>query len=125
MTNLDRPSLGISLRLLSGVLIGGMFVCVKAVADDVPIGQIVFFRSFFAIVPLIFFLWIRNEFPNGLATKRPWAHLLRASFGALALFGTFAAVARLNLAEAVLISQLSPILMAIAAVLLLSERFTI
>lgn len=104
---------------------GGMFVCVKAVADQVPVGEIVFFRSVFAIVPLVAFLWVRGEFPGGLATKRPGAHLLRAGFGALALFGSFAAVAHLNLAEAILIAQLSPILMAIAAVVLLAERVTI
>lgn len=125
MNELDRPSLGISLRVLSGVLMGGMFVCVKAVADEVPVGEIVFFRSFFAIIPLIAFLWARGEFPHGLATRRPGAHFLRASFGALALFGSFAAVARLSLAEAILIAQLSPILTAIAAVILLSESFTI
>lgn len=120
----DRPGLGIGLRLLSGLLFAGMFVCVKVVSAEVPIGQIVFFRAFFAILPLVAFLWVRNEFPRGLATKRPGAHLLRASFGALALFGSFAAVSRLNLAEAILIAQLSPILMAGGAAILLSERLT-
>ena len=124
MSIVDRPGRGISLRILSGLLFAGMFVSVKAVSDDVPLGQIVFFRSFFAIVPLIVFLWLRGEFPHGLATRRPGAHLLRASFGALALFGSFAAVARLNLAEAILISQLSPILLAIGATVFLSERIT-
>lgn len=125
MTNTDQPSLGIGLRILSGVLMGGMFVSVKAVGGEVPLGEIVFFRSFFALIPLVIFLWIRNEFPHGLYTKRPLDHFMRASFGALALFGSFAAVARLNLAEAILISQLSPILMAIAAVFLLSEKLTV
>ena len=125
MTGKDHPSLGIALRLLSGVLAAGMFVTVKAVSDDVPLGQIVFFRSFFAIVPLLVFLWIRDEFPYGLATKKPMGHFIRASSGAIALFASFEAVARLNVAEAVLISQLSPILMAVAAVFLLSERFTV
>lgn len=82
MSALDRPSLGISLRLLSGVMMAGMFVSVKAISADVPLGQIVFFRSFFAILPLVVFLWVRGEFPGGLATKRPGAHFLRASFGA-------------------------------------------
>ncbi|MEP3453657.1 DMT family transporter [Tateyamaria sp.] len=124
MSVVDRPGRGISLRILSGLLFAGMFVSVKAVSDDVPLGQIVFFRSFFAIGPLIVFLWLRQEFPSGLATRRPGAHLLRASFGTLALFGSFAAVARLNLAEAILISQLSPILLTIGATILLSEHLT-
>lgn len=124
MTDADRPGFGISLRLFSGLLFAGMFVSVKAVSEEVPLGQIVFFRSLFAIIPLVIFLWVRGEFPGGMATKRPGAHFLRASFGALALFGSFAAVARLNLAEAILISQLSPILMALGAAFLLSEHLT-
>ncbi|QFT72555.1 DMT family transporter [Ruegeria sp. THAF33] len=124
MRDYDFPRLGISLRILSGLLMAGMFVSVKAVSAGVPLGQIVFFRSFFAIFPLVVFLWIRGEFPSGLATERPGAHFLRAGFGALALFGSFAAVARLNLAEAILISQLSPILMALGAAILLAERLT-
>ncbi len=125
MTGTDKPSLGIMLRILSGLLMGGMFVSVKAVSEAVPLGEIVFFRSFFALIPLVIFLWVRKEFPHGLYTKRPVDHLMRASFGALALFGSFAAVARLNLAEAILIAQLSPILMAVAAVYLLSEKMTV
>ncbi|MEP2640728.1 DMT family transporter [Roseobacter sp.] len=124
MTDTDRPALAIGLRILSGVLAAGMFVAVKAVSGDIPLGEIVFFRSFFALVPLVVFLWLRNEFPGGLATKRPFDHLLRASFGALALFSSFAALARLNLSEAILIAQLAPMLTAIAAVVLLSERLT-
>ena len=88
MKALDRPTLGISLCVLSGVLMAGMFISVKAVSDDIPLGQIVFFRSFFAILPLVIFLWMRDEFPSGLATKRPSAHFLRASFGASAFFLT-------------------------------------
>ncbi|MCJ8335367.1 MAG: DMT family transporter [Epibacterium sp.] len=101
-----------------------MFVSVKALSEDVPLGQIVFFRALFALIPIVVFLWSRGEFPSGIATKRPGAHLLRASFGALALFGSFAAIARLNLAEAILISQLSPILLAVGAAFLLSEKLT-
>ncbi|MEM1149885.1 MAG: DMT family transporter [Pseudomonadota bacterium] len=121
----DNPALGISLRLLSGFLFAGMFVSVKAVSEDVPLGEIVFFRSFFALIPLIIFLWARGEFPSGLATKRPGAHFVRSSFGALALFTSFAALARLNVAEASLLAQLSPVITALAAVVLLGERLTL
>lgn len=125
MTTPDNPGRAIGLRILSGVLFAGMLICVKAVSAAVPLSEIVFYRSAFALIPLVIFLWLRREFPGGLATKRPMGHLLRASFGALAMFASFAAIARLNVAEAILIAQLSPILMAIAAVVLLSERLTV
>ncbi len=87
--------------------------------------QIVFFRSAFALVPLVIFLWLRGEFPGGLATKRPLGHLLRSSLGAAAMFASFASIARLPLAEATLLSYLSPGFTSIAGVMLLSERVTV
>ena len=122
---LDRPGRGIALRLLSGVLFTGMAVCVKALSDATPLGQIVFYRSAFALIPLAGFLWWRGELPDGLATRRPFGHLLRSTFGAAAMFASFATIARLPLAEAVLIGHLAPVFTAIAAVAVLSERLTI
>lgn len=121
----DNPRLGIALRILSGALFAGMAICVKVVADEVPVGQIVFFRSAFALIPLVIFLWLRSEFPKGLATRRPLGHLLRSSIGAAAMFCSFASIARLPLAEATLLSYLSPTFTSIAGILLLSERITV
>lgn len=124
MTHTDRPGFGIALRLLSGLLFAAMVVAVKAVSEDAPLGEIVFFRSAFALIPLVIFLWIRGEFPGGLKTKRPWGHILRSAFGAIAMFTSFASIARLPIAEATLIGYLSPVLTAVAAVALLGERMT-
>jgi len=124
-TSRERPALGIGLRILSGLLFAAMVVCIKAVSLDVPLGQVVFFRSFFALIPLVIFLWLRNEFPAGLKTKRPLGHLARSAFGALAMFASFASIARLPVAEASLIGHLAPAFTAIAAVVLLSERLTV
>lgn len=88
-------------------------------------GEIVFYRSFFALIPLVLLPWIRGEFSRGLATYRPWSHFARASFGALAMFASFAGIARLGVAGAILIAQLSPVFLSIAAVFSLSERLTV
>ena len=73
----------------------------KALSEAAPLGQIVFFRSFFALIPLMIFLAWRHEFPSGLHTRRPLGHLVRSFFGAAAMFTSFASVALLPLAEAV------------------------
>lgn len=124
MTRQDNPTLGISLRILSGVLFTGMVICVKAVSEAAPLGQIVFFRSLFALIPLVIFLMVRHEFPSGLRTTRPVGHLVRSFFGTAAMFASFASMALLPLAEAVLLAQLAPVLTAITAVVVLSERLT-
>lgn len=121
----DRPLAGIVLRLLSGILFTGMMVCVKVVSTQVPLGQTVFFRSAFALLPIVIFMTWRREFPRALATRKPLGHLVRSGLGAAAMFASFAAVARLPVAEATLLAQLSPVAMAVGGVLLLGERFTL
>ncbi len=124
-TTAENPMTGIALRILSGFLFAAMAVCIKAISARVPVGEIVFFRSAFALIPLVVFLWIRAEFPKGLATRRPFSHLLRSSLGAAAMFASFASIARLPLAEATLLSYLSPTFTSMAGVFLLSERLTV
>ncbi len=124
-TSAERPALGIGLRILSGALFATMAIFVKALSGHVPVGQIVFFRSAFALIPLVIFLGLRAEFPRGLATKRPLGHMLRSAFGAAAMFASFASIARLPLAEATLIGYLSPVFTAIAGVAILSERIAV
>jgi drug/metabolite transporter (DMT)-like permease len=102
-----------------------MAIFVKALSATVPLGQIVFFRSAFALIPLVIFLWLRAEFPRGLATRRPFGHLVRSAFGAAAMFASFASIARLPLAEATLLGYLSPAFTGVAGVLILSERLTV
>ncbi|AIA74762.1 hypothetical protein FF32_07870 [Halomonas campaniensis] len=121
----SRSGLGIGLRVLSGVLFTGMLVCIKAVSEEVPVGQSVFFRSLFALLPIVVFLMLRREFPQGLATRRPLGHALRSGLGAAAMFASFAAVALLPVAETTLLAQLTPVFMALGGVLLLGERFSL
>jgi drug/metabolite transporter (DMT)-like permease len=85
----------------------------------------VFFRSAFALLPIVIFMTWRREFPRALATRKPLGHLVRSGLGATAMFASFAAVARLPVAEATLLAQLSPVAMAVGGVLLLGERFTL
>ncbi|MEM1345068.1 MAG: DMT family transporter [Pseudomonadota bacterium] len=119
---MSPETLGVLLRILSGVLFTGMAAAVKAVGDAAPLGQIVFFRSAIAMVPLVIFLWWRNEFPNGLLTQRPFGHLARCLLGGTAMFTSFATLQLLPIAEATMLSYLSPVMTVALAALLLGER---
>ncbi|WP_028717608.1 DMT family transporter [Paracoccus sp. J39] len=120
----DDTLRGIGLRVLSGVFFVGMVSSVKLASPSVPLGQIVFFRSAFALLPLVVFLLWRQEFPAGLRTERPFGHLARSMLGGIAMFTSFAAITRLSVAEAVLLSYLTPIILSLLAVRLLGERLT-
>ncbi|QBF32692.1 DMT family transporter [Thalassococcus sp. S3] len=113
---------GIALRILSGLLFTAMAATIKAIGDAVPLGQLVFFRSAVAMVPLVIFLWARQEFPQGLATRRPMGHLVRCILGGAAMFTSFATLRLLPIAEATMLSYLSPVMTVALAALLLNER---
>ncbi|WP_197523711.1 EamA/RhaT family transporter [Agrobacterium vitis] len=82
----DLPALGISLRVLSSALLAAMVILVKTVFDDVQVGQIVFFRSAFALTPPLFaFLWRKGEFPGGLATVWRAGAVILGTIGVVAL----------------------------------------
>lgn len=118
----QQERIGIILRILSGVAFTVMGGFVKYVAEQVPLGQIVFFRSAFALIPLLLFLLWKKEFPYGLRTSNPRGHLLRCSIGVLAMFVTFATLRYLPVAEATTLTYLSPVILVILATLWLKEK---
>lgn len=105
-------------------MFAAMTLCIKLVSDTIPLGQVVFFRSAFALIPLVVFLYARREFPAGLSTKRPLGHLLRSGFGTIGMFTSFAAIARLPLADATLVNYVTPLLTALLGGLMLGETLT-
>ncbi|MEO1091344.1 MAG: DMT family transporter [Pseudomonadota bacterium] len=113
---------GIGLRILSGLLFTLMIASIKAIGDGAALGQVVFFRSAVAVVPLVLFLWWRAEFPAGLATRRPWGHLRRCVLGGAAMFTSFASLRFLPIAEATMLAYLSPVMVVALAATLLGER---
>ncbi|MCW1934613.1 DMT family transporter [Pararhodobacter zhoushanensis] len=117
-----NEALGITLRILSTLAFALMGVCVKALGDTVPLGQLVFFRSAVALLPLVVFLWWRGDWPRGLVTSRPFGHIGRCLMGAVAMFTSFATIRLLPLAEATMLSYLSPVMLAVLGWVLLSEQ---
>ena len=86
-----------------------------------PLGQVLFFRGFFGILPLIFLI-PRERFYNFYYTKRPGLHFLRCVSGLIALISIFIALRSLPLATVVSISFAAPIFTTILSIIFLSER---
>ena len=122
----DRPGLGIALKLVSVTLFVAMQSLVKAVSDDVPPGQAVFFRSAFAL-PVIL-LWLKlggRGVRSTLSTRMPWGHVRRGVLGTAAMGLGFAGLARLPLYEVQAISYAAPLLVVVLAVAIAGERIRI
>jgi drug/metabolite transporter (DMT)-like permease len=115
----------ILLKLASALLFAVMQTLVRALGDTTPVGQIVFFRSAFAILPvMVIFAW-RHELWAAMRTGHPLAHVWRGLTSVAGMFFNFASLARLPLVEATAISFVSPLITVGFAAVFLKERVRI
>jgi drug/metabolite transporter (DMT)-like permease len=116
----DRPLLGIACKVASVITLTIMAGGVKWLGAF-PTGQIVFYRSFFALVPIVAAaFWFGGL--HLLKTKRPDAHLIRGFTGIVSMFAGFTALAYIPFADAAAISFAGPLFTVVLASLFLHER---
>jgi drug/metabolite transporter (DMT)-like permease len=101
-----------------------MSAFIKA-AGQVPAGQIVFYRSFFAILPVIIYLAYRRELRSAVYTKRPMGHVFRGVVGVCSMGLGFFALTRLPLPEAITINYAQPLFVVVFSALFLGETVRI
>lgn len=116
-----NPLLGIGLKVLSVLIFVGMQVSLKSVGEDIPPGQMVFFRSFFALVPVAIYLAWLGELRTALHTSNLPGHMVRGVVGVCAMGLSFFALPRLPYAEWMTLSYAAPLFTVIFAVIFLKE----
>ena len=112
---------GIALKLAATLAFSLMYVAIR-LAGHVPLGEVVFFRGLFAIVPLLTVSFYTHGPRSLIQTSHPWPHLRRSIAGATGMFLNFAAVMRLPLADVTAFSFVMPIFATVLAALLLNEK---
>ncbi|WP_349367454.1 DMT family transporter [Salinarimonas sp.] len=116
-----KPALGVSLKILSALAFTLMAASIKLASATYPTGQLIFFRSAFALVPLIAWLAVSDAVVNAVRTHNLKGHLLRSIIGATGMVLGFSALAYLPLTEAVAIGYAAPLIVVVLAALLLKE----
>ena len=117
-----NPLRGIFLKVSSVVVFTAMATCIKTVAGDVPPGQTVFFRAFFAMPVILIWLAASGHLRDGLITKNPMGHVWRGLVGTIAMACGFTALGLLPLPEVTAIGYASPLLVVIFAAMFLGEQ---
>jgi len=117
----DRIGLGIALQFLAVMLFAGMASLVKALGDDYSTGQLLFFRSLPALLPLFLYLPSQGGW-RALATRRPALQALRALAGLGSIFFGFYALAHMQLADYVALSFTAPIFGTLLSIPFLGEK---
>lgn len=116
---------GIVLKVTSVSVLVTMSTLIKASAEGMPAGQIVFFRSAFAIIPILAFLALRGQLDSAWRTANPLSHFRRGLVGVSAMGLSFYGIMRLPLPDAIAIGYAMPLLAVVFAALFLGETVRI
>jgi drug/metabolite transporter (DMT)-like permease len=116
-TDLRRGAL---FMVASALLFASMAAAVRVAARELPNAPIVFFRHF---IMLVFLLpWLQRQGRHALDTDDLRGHLVRGLAGVSAVACYFYAIARLRLADAVLLNQSMPLFIPLVERAWLGER---
>ena len=113
---------GIGYKMISALLFAAMSALVRQLGDVAPVGQMVFFRSAFAILPVVVIYALRGELASAVYTNRPLGQLGRGMLSVFGMFTNFSALTRIPLADVTAISFASPLITVALAAIILKER---
>lgn len=118
----NKPGTAIALKLMAVFLFMVMAAMIKVATQNVPAGQAVFFRSFFAMPIIIAWIWRAGEMREALTPHNLMGHIWRGLFGTTAMALTFAGLGLLPLPEVTAIGYATPMFTVILAAIMLGER---
>jgi drug/metabolite transporter (DMT)-like permease len=120
-----NPARGVAFKLVSAALFAVMLALIRYLGARYPIGQVVFFRSLFAIISVVVVYAWRGELAAVVRTERPLGQAGRGVLSIAGMFFNFGATARLPLVESNAIAFSSPLFTVALAALILGERVRI
>ncbi|MBN9671454.1 DMT family transporter [Labrenzia aggregata] len=121
----QAPLLGIALKLAASIAFYIMLTALKIAAETVPMGQLVFARSFIGLFPVLLMVAMRRELGLAIRTRNPVGHLTRAAVGLTAMVFSFTALHLLPLPDATAIGFATPLMVVVLSYFLLGETVRI
>jgi drug/metabolite transporter (DMT)-like permease len=116
---------GILLKLTAMLAFTVMSACVKGLDGAIPVGEVVFCRGFFALIPLCLWFIASSERITVPAAKNIGSLLAGSSAGLGGMFFGFLALAYLPLVNVTVLSYTTPLFTIMLAALLLGEKVRI
>lgn len=114
--------IGVSLKILSALCATLMLACVKGLEGAIPTGEVIFFRSFVALFPLLIWLKMQGNVIESIKTRNLYGHLIRGFSGTGGMYFNYMALIYISLADATAISYAAPLFTVIMAAILLKEN---
>ena len=116
-----HPLLGILLQILAMLCFTLQGAFVRYLGERVPVGEIVFARSFVGLLPLMLWLAWQGKFSTMWRTSNLRAHITRGLVNLSGMFCNFAGLARIPLADATALGYATPLFTVILAAAFLGE----
>lgn len=117
-----NPAAALWLATIAMIVMAAMSAAIHEAAKVAPVGQLVFWRSCVALLPILIYMTVRGELGRSLRTRYPHKHLIRGLLGCAVMFFSFISLAYLAVGPATALSYLAPILSVFAAIVFLRER---
>ena len=114
--------LGVLLKILAALCATLMLACVKGLNGAIPTGEVIFFRSFIALFPLLIWLKVQGNVLENLKTRNLFGHFIRGFSGTGGMYFNYLALVYISLADATALSYAAPLFTVILAAMLLKER---
>ncbi|PLR24789.1 EamA family transporter [Pantoea endophytica] len=114
--------LGVLLKILAALCATLMLACVKGLNGAIPTGEVIFFRSFIALLPLLIWLKMQGNVLDNLKTRNLSGHFIRGFSGTGGMYFNYLALVYISLADATALSYAAPLFTVILAAMLLKER---
>ena len=111
---------GIAFKVVSVLVFLVMSSLLKA-SQGIPAGELVFFRSFFGLIPVVIFLASRGELREGVRSNAIGSQIWRGLVGTMSMGLGFYALTQLPLPEAVTLNYAMPLVIVVFSAIFLHE----
>jgi drug/metabolite transporter (DMT)-like permease len=112
---------GLALMFISVFLFTLMSALIRLLGTSYPVSEIIFARSLFGFIPILFLLPSSGGW-TAFHLTHPLSHLVRSFLGLLSISLYFLSLTYLTLAEAVSLSFAAPLFTVVLAIPILKER---
>ncbi|WP_198883495.1 DMT family transporter [Acuticoccus mangrovi] len=118
----NDAAVGIFWKVTSVLFFTLMLTFVKIAGERIPVGQLLFARNLFGLIPVVVMIAYTGHLHDALRTNNIWGHMRRAMSGMFAMGLWFVALQYLPFPEATAIVYAAPLMMVVLAATVLGER---
>jgi drug/metabolite transporter (DMT)-like permease len=113
---------GISMKIMAALSSTLMLACVKGLDGTIPVGEVIFFRSVIALIPLLLWLKLQGGVLAGIQTQNVRGHFIRGLAGTTAMYLSYLSLLYISLTDATALNYAAPLFTVLLAAVVLREQ---